>query len=89
MSYTIATVTAPKYAQDGSQGYHLEVVWNWTSATHGAQQTIMGGWVDRTKDGEVIATYDGHPWRTVGSVPDTDWSADWVRNNADLITASF
>lgn len=89
MSYSIAAVTPPRYAQDGSRGYSIEVVWHWLSATHGPQETQLGGWVDRTATGEVIATYDGYPWRTVGQCDVSEWSADWVRANADQIVKVF
>lgn len=90
--YTIETIKAPTYAQDGSRGYALTIAHHYVTLTDKTPTpAIYEGWVTRADNGRVIATIDHYPWEYVtdGLVPDDEWSESWVSDNAAEILGIY
>lgn len=96
MSYTITEVTAPSYAPDGSRGYAITIVRDWTDRNGATGQHVLHGWIDRASGEQpstcrVLATIDHYPWEFVTKSPvsDTEWSAQWVFDHASDIVSIY
>jgi hypothetical protein len=75
------TATAPSYAPDGSQGYHLNV----------SRGSRVSGWIHVGDDSRTVyATIDRAPWQHVGTVASpAELTPAWIAEHAAAILRPF